>query len=118
MGDRMQRGTDRVLKRSLLSYQLKREPEGACDCDFRWLRLAVQDRPEPDGSLSKPSLEFGHLGSVTEGVSDALAEGRREFRSVEGVVRQRKTLLTPDLPPYGAKAVGEGWPLLVVPGAG
>jgi hypothetical protein len=71
------------------------------------------------GAVHSPTkLEFGHLGSVTEGVSDALAEGWREFRSVEGVAGQRKTLLTPDLPPYGGKAVSKGRSLLVVSGAG
>ncbi len=44
---------------------------------------------------------------MAEGVGDAFAEGWREFRSVEGVAGQRKTLLTPDLPPYGGKAVGK-----------
>ncbi len=55
---------------------------------------------------------------MAEGVSDAFAKGSREFRSVEGVAGQCETLLTPDLLRYGGKAVGKGWPLLVVPGAG
>ena len=28
-------------------------------------------------------LDFGHLGGVAEGVGDALAEGSREFRSID-----------------------------------
>lgn len=65
-----------------------------------------------ESSLSQ--IEVGHLSSATEGVSNALAEGRREFRSDEGVAGQCGTLITPDFPQYGGKAVGKGEPLLVV----
>src|SRR3954468_15793174 len=55
---------------------------------------------------------------MAEGIGDAFAEGWREFRGIDGLPGHGETLLGPDRPPYCGEAVGEGRPLLVVPGAG
>ena len=55
---------------------------------------------------------------MAEGIGDALAEDWRKFRGIDGLPGHGETLLAPDRPSYCGEAVGEGRPLLVVPGAG
>ena len=89
-----------------------------------WYRVdcGQELKPEVEGARLRtpraPELDFGHSGGVAEGVGDALAEGWREFRGIDGLPGHGETLFASDFPPYCGEAVGEGRPLLVVPGAG
>src|SRR4051812_50011462 len=51
-------------------------------------------------------------------MDDAVAEGGAEFRRLGGVPGREETLLAPELPSDRGERVGEGGPLLAVPGCG
>src|SRR3954451_484740 len=51
-------------------------------------------------------------------MDDAVAEGGAEFRRLGGVPGREETLLAPELPSDRSKGIGEGGPLLAVPGGG
>src|SRR4051812_50025403 len=51
-------------------------------------------------------------------MDDAVAEGGAEFRRLGGVPGREETLLAPELPSDRGERVGEGGPLLAVPGGG
>src|SRR4051812_22246546 len=73
-------------------------------------RRAYPVTGDPDAISSE--LEFGHSGGVAKGIGDALAEGWREFRSVDRLPGHGETLLAPDCPSYHGEGVGKGRPLL------
>src|SRR4051794_23465369 len=63
-------------------------------------------------------LGFGHLCGVAERMDDAVAEGWAEFRRLACAPGREETLLAPELAPNRGERVGEGGPLLAVPGGG
>src|SRR5215213_882009 len=58
------------------------------------------------------------LSCMAERVGDALAERGGEFPHLGLLPRQEQTLLAPELPTHGGKAIGEGRTWLAVPGVG
>src|SRR5215213_6279553 len=55
---------------------------------------------------------------MAERVGDALAERGGEFPHLGLLPRQEQTLLAPELPTHGGKAIGEGRTWLAVPSVG
>jgi hypothetical protein len=72
---------------------------------------------------SQAQFGFGHLCGVAERMDDAVAEGGAEFRRLacapgREAPGREETLLAPELAPNRGERVGEGGPLLAVPGGG
>src|SRR3954454_20590025 len=68
--------------------------------------------------LTGSEFGFGHLCGVAERMDDAVAEGGAEFRRLACAPGREETLLAPELPSDRSKGIGEGGPLLAVPGGG
>ena len=73
--------------------------------------------PRRAGSSTATHLEFGHSGSMAEGIGDAFTESWTEFCCLGRMPRDDQTLCGPDLAPHGGEGIDECRLLLVIPSA-